>query len=669
VKRFFLAAIFLIIVSPYAGSFPRTIDLSTEPAGLTLYGQSISLFGYAVAAGDINGDGIDDLIIGAYSTPYGSVYVVFGRRNLGGSIDFSVEAPDILIQGGRRGYDAGWSVGAGDINGDGYDDIFIGSPRGKGPDRRRSEAGEVVIIFGSASLPAFIDLGNGEQDVIIYGDDYEGLGVGNFQSVDLNQDGIDDLIIGNPDGRGPHDNPRTAKGEVHVFFGRANWPTSFDFASETADVSIFGEKLNYVLGYCVAVLDFNRDSINDLFAGSPYAEHPDPALNKMPGKGYFLFGRQAWPQVFDLALENADVQIIGRDSLDKFGMACCAGDFNGDGVDELVVGAYEGDGPGNSRSDCGEVYGFLNPGPVTPIIDLAAADPGLTIYGKTAGDRMPSILLARDLNHDGYDDLIIGDDLGFWWTGEAYVIFGRSDLAGTIDLAFTDPDVLIRGADPDDHFGRSIAAGDFNGDGGVDLLLGAPAADGPSNDRTGAGEAYVIFGEPVYTGCLTFDHLRSKIDEAVVHLGLNQSMKEKVQHAEEKYNIGQVKVAGNILCALIHEIEAQRGKKISADSADQLIQCIREIAQNFQIPIRCLDDEDSDESGDESSDEGDDIVLRCRKGPGDQIELRWVPEDFPALISISSNKTGENCDLFEAEQSPYFFDIPETGEVTYINVW
>ena len=357
------------------------------------------------------------------------------------------------------------------------------------------------------------DLGNDPANATVLGadaDDRVGWR-GSLTAGDLNGDGIADLILGafNADAAG---NAKPDAGEAYVFFGSSGLGGTVDLGTATPDIKILGRDAGDRLGLSMTLGDFNGDGEQDLLIGARDADGP---VNSRPDAGevYVFFGPRHTGEALDLATTNPDFTVYGIDPGDNLGDWVAAGDLNGDGIDDLLLGAWHADGPGNTKENAGEVYAIFGSHTLGGSIDLATTSPNLIVFGADgaadpSGDQMGMALAAGDLNGDGIDDLLVsayradGPGNTRFDAGEAYVIMGSHSLGGTIDLAVTSPLLTILGADASDNFGSSVAAGDFNGDGIDDLLLGAWLAKSVGDSRWEAGEAYVILGKPALGGTI-----------------------------------------------------------------------------------------------------------------------------------------------------------------------
>ncbi|MBE9098899.1 hypothetical protein [Vacuolonema iberomarrocanum] len=492
----------------------QTLSILDGNNGFAINGVAASDYsGRSVSgAGDINGDGIDDLIIGASgadpngNSAAGTSYVVFGRQTgFGASLNLSTlnGSHGFAINGVAASDYSGVSVSsAGDINGDGIDDLIIGAS-GADPDGNNS-AGSSYVVFGrQTGFGASLNLStlNGSNGFAINGvaaSDRSGVSVSS--AGDINGDGIDDLIIG---ARAADPNGNNNAGTSYVVFGRqTGFGASLNLSTLNGSngFAINGVAANDLSGRPVSGAgDINGDGIDDLIIGARAA---DPNGNNNAGTSYVVFGRQTgFGASLNLSTLNGNngFAINGVAASDLSGdSVSSAGDINGDGIDDLIIGANDADPDGNNRAGSSYVvFGRQTGFGASLNLSTLNGSNGFAINGVAASDFSGgSVSGAGDINGDGIDDLIIGaraaDPNGNNRAGTSYVVFGRSQSTpGNDNLTGTNGRDVIFARAGNDIVNGLDGSDRLAGEDGNDQLLGGDGNDrligGNGNDRAGGG--------------------------------------------------------------------------------------------------------------------------------------------------------------------------------------
>jgi hypothetical protein len=381
-------------------------------------GDSIS------AVGDVNGDGIADMIIGTpiVNNNTGQSYVVFGSRS-GFTSPFSLSslngANGFVINGITDGDRSGFSVSmAGDVNADGIADIIVGAPWAN------NKVGQSYVVFGSRSgFTSLFSLSslNGANGFVINGinsDDYSGRSVST--AGDVNGDGIADIIIGAR-------NANQSAGQAYVVFGSSKGfasPSSLSGLNGQNGFVLNGITTNDNSGWSVSTAgDVNGDGVSDIIIGTPWS-------NNVVGTDqiFVVFGSSdRFASQFNLASLNGNNGFIinsihSRDFMDS--VVSTAGDVNNDGIADIIIGARNANhGAGQSYVIFGSSNRFV---PAFNLGNLNGAN-GFTINTINSGDPIgASVSTAGDVNGDGIADIIIGEYNENNNAGQSYVIFGTS---------------------------------------------------------------------------------------------------------------------------------------------------------------------------------------------------------------------------------------------------
>lgn len=474
--------------------------------------------GFSVSnAGDINGDGFEDVIIGApladpNGNESGASYVVFGQAagfdptlalsSLDGSNGFRLNGAGTRDRSGKS------VSSAGDVNGDGFDDLLVGArltdQSGFIYDYQHSDGvGASYVVFGKASgFEPTLDLSalDGSNGFRMDGQSAYGASGHSVSSAgDVNGDGFADVIVGAPDPFAMLPEEEFARsGDSYVVFGKAsgfNATVDLSTLDDSAGFHLDGVMGDH-LGYSVSSAgDVNGDGFGDLIMGGSLLN----TNYTSSGASYVVFGKASgFSGTLNLStLDGSNGFRLDGGLLAYSALAHAvsnAGDINGDGFEDLIVGAADSNFSGTSYVLFGKADGF------DATVDLAGLDGsnGFRLDGRLepSGSRDHSVSNAGDVNGDGFDDLLVGLSGGSP-NGSSYVIFGQaSGFAATLDLATLEGSNGLRldGITLLDKLGKSISsAGDMNGDGFDDLIVGAPGVNGNATGSD-AGASYVIFG-------------------------------------------------------------------------------------------------------------------------------------------------------------------------------
>jgi hypothetical protein len=375
---------------------------------------------------DFNGDGYSDAIVGAdgYKSFQGGAYIYFG----GVSIDANA---DVIMEGELNSYFGNSVASAGDVNGDGYGDVIVGAYF------YNTGQGKAYVYLGGASMDA-------NADAVMTGESDSYFGNSVASAGDMNGDGYSDVIVG---ARSYNSGYNYGNGRAYVYLGGVSMDS-------TADITMTGEGQGNYLGESVASAgDVNGDGYSDVIV-SAYG------YNGAKGRVYIFFG--------SASMNNTPDVIIDGESGLYFGSSVASGDVNGDGYCDVIIGqSYYNSGQGRAYVYLGGVSMDTN------------AD--VTMTGESGSSFGKSVASAGDVNRDGYCDVIVGADSYNSRLGRAYVYLGDVSMDAHADVTMT--------GESQSDFGCSVSsAGDVNGDGYNDVIVGADGYD------YNIGRAYICLG-------------------------------------------------------------------------------------------------------------------------------------------------------------------------------
>ncbi|MFD1567449.1 integrin alpha, partial [Halolamina litorea] len=430
-------------------------------------------FGAALTHGDVNGDGIEDVLVGAprNNTPNGNgsgaVYVFYGPVV---DREIDAESANATLYGVEGGDGAGYSLAAGDVDDDGTDDIVVGAPF---EETGADDAGAVYVVYGGSLENRSL----ADANHTFYGESY-GDHAGRSVATVNRTDG-DDVLVG----ASGNDIAAEDAGAVYVISGADPGTLNLTNATPTLTGEGPGDRAGWSLD---GIGDFDGDGSNDFVVGAP--NNSSTAADA--GAAYVITANVSGTE----SLSNATLKLAGENASDRAGWAAAeAGDVDDDGYVDVVIGAPFADATGN---DSGIAYVVYGDDDTTGTANLSAV--GTVIAGEEAGDYTGysvSSAGSGDVTCDDYADVLVGAP-GANTTAEdagaVYLLAGGEDRED--ERSLSDADGTFVGEGEGDHAGYAVSdAMDATGDGDEDVLVGAPGNDTAAGNDSGA--AYLLAGD------------------------------------------------------------------------------------------------------------------------------------------------------------------------------
>jgi hypothetical protein len=489
-------AAYPLVVDPLLAAEPTAdAQLESDQAGANL--------GFSVAsAGDVNGDGAADVLVGAPfydagETDEGAAFVFLGDS---GAIEGGAPGTaSAQLESDQVGARFGFSVAtAGDVDDDGFADVIVGAPY---YDAGEGNEGAAFVFLGRARGIADATPATAAAQ-LESNQAYAQLGSSVASAGDVNGDGFADVLVGAPN----YDSGETEEGAAFVFLGGGSGIENG--SPSNAATQLESNQVFAYLGSSVASAgDVDGDGFADVLVGAPGYD----AGETDEGVAFVFLGEESGiddgtPITAAAWLEsNQEPALLGSS-------VASAGDVNGDGFADVLVGAPSYDG-----GEAGEGAAFVFLGGASGITDGTPTTAAAQLESNQAGARLgASVASAGDVNGDGFGDVLVGApsyDGGEAGEGAAFVFLGGASgiTDGTPATAAAQLESNQAGA----RLGASVAsAGDVNGDGSSDVLVGAPFSDAGETDE---GAAFVFVAEPArapasLAACAALGALRRRKD-------------------------------------------------------------------------------------------------------------------------------------------------------------
>jgi ankyrin repeat protein len=408
-------------------------QIESRAPDLIFDGEPNNWFGLETVCGDVDGDGYDDILIGAtrYDNNRGRVYLFYGGPHMDATAD-------LIFEGQNKG-DFFGGIACGDIDHDGYEDILIGAGS-------QEELGRAYLYWGSDR-----DSMDAKPDKIFTGENKKGSRFGYGSAIyDIDNDGYDDIILG------AYWYPGDATGRVYLYYG--NKKESMD---TSYDLIFTAEKAKERFGYIISCGDVDNDGYGDMVIRS--------GADQCPAYLYYGANKSNMDAKVDVVFEAPSRRY-------KWGHGLLCVDQNGDGYDDILIGA-------TGYNDWqGRAYLFY--GSSKRSLDT---DPDMIFDGEVEGSLYGVREACGDIDGDKVNDLIIAASGCGQRVGRVYVYWGKELAAPN-----PKPGMILTGENPNDEFGARIACGDVNNDGFDDLIVAALAYKAGAKQ----GRVYLYYGGP-----------------------------------------------------------------------------------------------------------------------------------------------------------------------------
>jgi len=510
VLRVLSTATVLLVVTVISGASDQVF---IDTAQVKIFGanQESHLGASSSGAGDVDGDGISDIVVGAPGADNrshntgGNAYIIRGSADVDTEIDLKFPPSDsvVVLEGATPGDQLGFSVSnAGDVNGDGIDDFIVGAPGAVSTDpiHHEPDTGRAYIIYGSPNLPPTIDVSSlGSAGITMIGGQEDGrFGSAVSGAGDFNGDGYGDVLVGAPN---EEHNQNGDAGAAYLILGGPSLSSWMDFSTAQSGVAVFktGGHDNRVGSSVADLEDFNGDGHTDIaIASLRFGDAANPAA----GRAWIIFGGSTpsaeinLNELSDSGLSGVTIRTpVANDEVGQ--SISCAGDADADGDTEvLVTRSLDDHDPETIATVAYLIRGSSDP---DEEINLAESHPMVTRY-DTFFDNEEEGQSAHgtyDVTGDGVDDHIVGIPRSVLLEvekGIAHRVDGDQNLGGSqlLDLLQHSGRGFI-GLGQDQKVGYSVgAAGNFNDDRGNDMMIGAPGTK--PYGRSEAGALYVFLG-------------------------------------------------------------------------------------------------------------------------------------------------------------------------------